>query len=360
MAEKERKGWFRGKGAETAQEGPEGEGEPAEAGPSHPLDLVEGGPVRRIHFGGRPGTPEPTTEREFTRIETTHYNPHHTAPLEDIHWEVDRLGSGGSSSAPPPVAYSRTLYTTERGSVKKAAEGRQSAIYLSSRKHGTESERRFSSTMVDPLIEDVDLNAPSRPSGPYVHDGYTLHSRVVELKGGGEQTIYFFSKKEPKSGTPCALPEGYEVGVSERTGLPFLRRSGSPGEKEYQPQCAAITDGGKQCRNSARGESKYCSSHAGHHPKTLESVVDTAPAHMAQDTKAGSGAKGKDGLAVQCSAITADGKQCRNNARDGKATCASHKSYRAPTKRQVVDRLDTRPRWSKAKDTRPKTRKASR
>lgn len=60
---------------------------------------------------------------------------------------------------------------------------------------------------------------------PYKHDGYTLHSRDVDLKNGGTQTIYFFSKKEPKSGEPCELPNGYAVGVNGVTGLPYLKKA---------------------------------------------------------------------------------------------------------------------------------------
>jgi len=58
---------------------------------------------------------------------------------------------------------------------------------------------------------------------PYQHEGYTLYTTVVKLKNGRDQTLYFFSKKQPKSGSPCDLPDGKEVGVNKRTGLPFLR-----------------------------------------------------------------------------------------------------------------------------------------
>lgn len=60
---------------------------------------------------------------------------------------------------------------------------------------------------------------------PYKHNGYTLYERDVDLKNGGTQTIYFFSKKSPKSGNKTDLPEGYEVGVNDQTGLPYLRKS---------------------------------------------------------------------------------------------------------------------------------------
>ena len=61
---------------------------------------------------------------------------------------------------------------------------------------------------------------------PFTKDGYTLYSRTVTLKGGRQQTIYFFAKGKPKSGAPAELPNGYEVATTTRTGLPILRRKG--------------------------------------------------------------------------------------------------------------------------------------
>ena len=59
----------------------------------------------------------------------------------------------------------------------------------------------------------------------YTYEGWTLYKRDVKLRGGNMQTIYFFSKKKPKSGTPCdELPRGYKVVVNKRTGLPYLKK----------------------------------------------------------------------------------------------------------------------------------------
>ena len=63
---------------------------------------------------------------------------------------------------------------------------------------------------------------------------WTLYVRMVLLKNDeGERPIYFFSKKEPKSGTPCAMPEGYEVGISDRSSMPYLQRIGKPDVYKY-------------------------------------------------------------------------------------------------------------------------------
>ena len=53
---------------------------------------------------------------------------------------------------------------------------------------------------------------------------WTLYARQVQLNGGRNQTIYFFSRGEPKSGAPAEMPAGYTVMVAERTGLPILKR----------------------------------------------------------------------------------------------------------------------------------------
>jgi len=64
-----------------------------------------------------------------------------------------------------------------------------------------------------------------RSNMPYTYQGWTLYSRDVKLKKGPKVTIYFFSKRKPKSGKPMdEMPKNRKVGVNKRTGLPFLRK----------------------------------------------------------------------------------------------------------------------------------------
>ena len=58
----------------------------------------------------------------------------------------------------------------------------------------------------------------------YRHGDYILYTKEVILRGNRKQRIYFFSKKELEDATPSPLPDGYEVGVNRRTGLPYLRK----------------------------------------------------------------------------------------------------------------------------------------
>lgn len=53
---------------------------------------------------------------------------------------------------------------------------------------------------------------------------YFLHKRVQAVgELGRTVTLYYFGA-EPKEGTIDALPDGYEVSESPRTGLPLLKK----------------------------------------------------------------------------------------------------------------------------------------
>ncbi len=53
---------------------------------------------------------------------------------------------------------------------------------------------------------------------------YYLHSKDVILRGGREQTIYYFAK-EVKDGALDEVPEGRVIVENKRTGLPLLKRA---------------------------------------------------------------------------------------------------------------------------------------
>lgn len=52
---------------------------------------------------------------------------------------------------------------------------------------------------------------------------YYLHTRQVTLKNGRQQTIYFFAR-DVRPGALDAVPAGYEVIETTRTGMPVLRK----------------------------------------------------------------------------------------------------------------------------------------
>lgn len=57
----------------------------------------------------------------------------------------------------------------------------------------------------------------------YTHGEWKLYEIEPNFKYIGKRKMYFFSKRTPKRGTPCDMPEGYKVGINKRTGLPYLQ-----------------------------------------------------------------------------------------------------------------------------------------
>jgi len=53
---------------------------------------------------------------------------------------------------------------------------------------------------------------------------YYLNSKKVVLRGGKEQTIYYFSKDLRPDTAVETLPEGMEVNVNERNGFMTVKR----------------------------------------------------------------------------------------------------------------------------------------
>jgi hypothetical protein len=54
---------------------------------------------------------------------------------------------------------------------------------------------------------------------------YYLHTRQVKLKNGRMQTIYFFAR-DVRPGALDAVPAGYTVVETKRTGMPVLKKAG--------------------------------------------------------------------------------------------------------------------------------------
>lgn len=54
---------------------------------------------------------------------------------------------------------------------------------------------------------------------------YYLHKKAVTLRGGKEQTIYFFTKSEVGAkGEPTDLPAGYTVTENPRNGFLTIKK----------------------------------------------------------------------------------------------------------------------------------------
>jgi hypothetical protein len=304
------------------------------------MQPVEGGRVRRIVFEGEP-------EFQEVRHDEKHYVPRHHAPIEDIEFEVDnihRLRRGETPLTPRQLrAESKRVYSTERGEVRAAYQptsyGQKRVLYTSNERG---QEKRFSEAEVDRLIAGVDLQPRVEVHREVKTRFITRRKKVVEkvpVAGAKPKKVKRAKKEKKAKKNKRAVEQDFEE------------------VHDYQPQCEAVTADGMQCRNSARGGSKYCGAHKGYRARTFEEVLaakDTAPAHaVAEDTAPGETGSDESTHQAQCAAYTKEGGQCKNSSRRGSKYCGSHKGYRAPSKAQLLSQMDTKPRWAKAKDTPP-------
>lgn len=53
---------------------------------------------------------------------------------------------------------------------------------------------------------------------------YTLYKRETGKHSGKKTTIHFFSREKPDLGHPAQLPDGYQIAVNKKTGIPYLKK----------------------------------------------------------------------------------------------------------------------------------------
>jgi hypothetical protein len=75
--------------------------------------------------------------------------------------------------------------------------------------------------------ESYHVNDSSEPSSPVdvcSYNGYTLYKQITSKLSGKNTTIHFFSKEKPLGSIPAQLPEGYQIVVNKKTGIPYLKK----------------------------------------------------------------------------------------------------------------------------------------
>ena len=65
---------------------------------------------------------------------------------------------------------------------------------------------------------------PADDEALYRYGEYGLYRKEMVTSTGKARVIHFFSKTKPDIGEPVALPDGYEVKVNKKTGLPSLKK----------------------------------------------------------------------------------------------------------------------------------------
>ena len=60
----------------------------------------------------------------------------------------------------------------------------------------------------------------------YMYEKWTLYKQDIKLKHRRDKTIYFFTKRKPKRGTPSDMPMGYRVkeATTKGSGMPYVTK----------------------------------------------------------------------------------------------------------------------------------------
>jgi hypothetical protein len=58
----------------------------------------------------------------------------------------------------------------------------------------------------------------------FTYQEYTLYKRETGTHSGKKTTIHFFSREKPDHGHPAQLPDGYQIAVNKKTGIPYLKK----------------------------------------------------------------------------------------------------------------------------------------
>jgi len=71
-------------------------------------------------------------------------------------------------------------------------------------------------------VEKIKKKSSLRSACTY--KGYVLYKRETGKYSGKKTTIHFFSKEKPEMAHPVELPDGYQIAVNKKTGIPYLKK----------------------------------------------------------------------------------------------------------------------------------------
>lgn len=158
--------------------------------------------------------------------------------------------------------------------------------------------------VVEPSPSRPELLSPPMPAQA-AQEGYTFRGHTLYQRGSGSKPIRFFSKRPGESGTPIALPVGFEAFWDDKKGRPALRAlKESPLTETVEElethvaggdgkRCSAWTSIGIMCENPARDGSLYCARHVHYKPEQVTGQFEvTVPrgGHAGKAVRGGLGA----------------------------------------------------------------------
>lgn len=207
---------------------------------------------------------EPSGETHIHRT-VREWHPHAPERLAEIESVIDSWGRRSSDSVPAARLLSPDELQARVDKVTKRVKGSRKVVVK-------ETVTDWVERPVEPEPEPED-EASYTPVQPVV-EAAPLKQVVIADE---EETV---KVSRPKGAKKSFRILGFLGKRSEKVTKPAKpkKAKGDKGSRdesdpEYQPQCAALTEDGEQCRNSARGVSRYCSSHKGYQPPTAKGLA---------------------------------------------------------------------------------------
>jgi hypothetical protein len=77
---------------------------------------------------------------------------------------------------------------------------------------------------VDHEKSDKEILGKLTDDGFFEYGEYSLYRKEIILQSDKKRIIHFFSKGKPDDGEQVSLPDGYEVKINKKTGVPYISR----------------------------------------------------------------------------------------------------------------------------------------
>ena len=184
--------------------------------------------------------------QETETIVVTHHvkewQPTHDDPLPKIHATIDSWGRGGAAH----VGLDESARELDPAYVEAQVDKITKRVKPTQKVTITETVTEWVEGPPGSGPIAVEQEAQAAWSGKDAKP----KEKPAKAKGEGKGLFGLFGRKRDQDTAVPATPD-----------------------KEYQPQCMALTEDGAQCRNSARGDSKYCASHKGYQPPTAKGLA---------------------------------------------------------------------------------------
>jgi len=77
---------------------------------------------------------------------------------------------------------------------------------------------------IDDVGKEPEVLGNKSVDGFFIYGDYSLYRKEIILQSDKKRVIHFFSKEKPDDGEKVDLPEGYEVKLNKKTGVPYISR----------------------------------------------------------------------------------------------------------------------------------------